>query len=162
MEQPGRLFTLFKNTKTSNKDTSSITGETMVDDVLCSLEGSDLTTLLRYVRDWNTSRKSSDVAQSVLHAIVKNKTAEDLMKAFDDEAAEKGFLASSANDRGGNSRPAFKEIVDALLAYTERHLSKMDKLVQDSYTLDYVLSEMDDSMIAYDTEMDVDMEDLHA
>jgi U3 small nucleolar RNA-associated protein 13 len=53
---------------------------------------------------------------------------------------------------------ALKELVDALIPYTERHLSRMDKLIQDSYMVDYVLGEMDDGIFDVDDEMDVDVE----
>jgi U3 small nucleolar RNA-associated protein 13 len=33
-----------------------------------------------------------------------------------------------------------------MIPYTERHLSRMDRLVQDSFVVDYILSEMDDGM----------------
>jgi U3 small nucleolar RNA-associated protein 13 len=46
--------------------------------------------------------------------------------------------------------------LEALLPYTERHLSRMDKLVQESYMVDYILGEMDGGMFNDEEEMEVD------
>ena len=46
----------------------------------------------------------------------------------------------------GRGATALKELVDALVPYTERHLARMDKLLQDSYVVEHLLSEMDDGM----------------
>ncbi|TFK41821.1 WD40 repeat-like protein [Crucibulum laeve] len=151
MSQPGRLLSLFKNVR-SSKDgpsyDSSITGQSSVDEVLRTLGGSDLAKLLRYVRDWNTNAKNSTVAQEILFAIFKLRSAADVARAFGDETQEAAFadgakiLESGANVGG----TALKELVDALIPYTERHLSRMERLLQESYVVDYILGEMDDGL----------------
>jgi U3 small nucleolar RNA-associated protein 13 len=49
-------------------------------------------------------------------------------------------------------------MVDGLIPYTERHLARMERLVQESYMVDYVLGEMDDGMFdgEYDEAMDIE------
>jgi Utp13 specific WD40 associated domain. len=154
MEQPGRLLSLFKNIHTTLSEStseSSITGNHSVDEVIRTLEGSDLVKLLRYTRDWNANAKTSMVAQEVLFAIVKLRSADDVMKAFGDEAGEAVFMrgegfepkAKGAGKIGGT---ALKELVDSLIPYTERHLLRMERLVQESYMVDYILGEMDDGL----------------
>ena len=123
----------------------SVTGHRSVDEVIRTLNGADLVKLLRYIRDWNAKAKTSSVAQGVLHAIVKLRSAEDVMRVFGDEVT-------------GTS---LKELVDGLIPYTERHLARMERLVQESYIVDYILGEMDDGMFSGDFEddggyMDVD------
>ncbi|KAJ7293063.1 U3 small nucleolar RNA-associated protein [Mycena rebaudengoi] len=117
--------------------TVSITGSAAVDEVIRTLGGADLARLLRYVRDWNAVAKTSIVAQGVLFAVVKLRSAED------GEVAARGA--------GGT---ALKEMVDGLIPYTERHLARMERLVQESYMVDYVLGEMDDGMFDGDFEDD--------
>ncbi|KAF5385333.1 hypothetical protein D9615_001198 [Tricholomella constricta] len=152
MEQPGRLLSLFRNIQTNDVDTASITGRSSVDEVIRTMEGSDLAKLLQFVRDWNTNAKTSRVAQGVLHAIVKLRSAGDMMKAFrDEEAFAHGDMPA------GKSATALKELVDALIPYTERHLSRMNKLVQESYMVDYILGEMDDGMF---DDMDVETDTI--
>ncbi|KAI0673654.1 U3 small nucleolar RNA-associated protein [Trametes maxima] len=166
MGQPGRLHTLFATlTASSESDTPStpsITGHPAVDEVLRTLPGTDLARLLRYVRDWNAHARTSAVAQRVLHAVVKLRAAEDIARAFDEEAA---FTAVSAppddgDDNGdlgkraaleaapleGRGTTSLKELIDALIPYTERHLTRMEKLLQDSYVVEHLLSEMDDGL----------------
>jgi U3 small nucleolar RNA-associated protein 13 len=164
MQQPGRLLSLFKGIRAtpseSAGDVSSVTGSNAVDEVLRTLGGSDLARLLRYVRDWNPNAKTSGVAQGVLFAVLKLRSVDDVIAAFTEEAHE-GILQSSGEENvrtatSGNT--ALKELIDAMIPYTERHLSRMDRLVQDSFVVDYILSEMDDGMFdgqEIDT-MDVD------
>jgi len=136
---PGRLLQLFKELKGSG-----VTGSAEVDRVLQDLSSTDLVRLLRYVRDWNTRASSAVIAQRVLHAIVKFRPAVDIAHAFED--ASMGAEGSSLH-----------ELVEGLVPYTERHLVRMERLVQESYMIDYVLREMDDGLAEDDGEpMDVD------
>ncbi|KAJ6575394.1 U3 small nucleolar RNA-associated protein [Mycena capillaripes] len=162
MGQPGRLLSLFKDIRASasaaesTAPSTSITGNASVDEVIRTLGGSDLAKLLRYVRDWNTVAKTSLVAQGVLFAIVKLRSADDVMQAFGDEVHEtalvEGELGTGGGKGAGAGGTALKEMVDALIPYTERHLARMERLVQESYMVDYVLGEMDDGM--FDGEYD--------
>ncbi|EIW63998.1 U3 small nucleolar RNA-associated protein [Trametes versicolor FP-101664 SS1] len=167
MSQPGRLHKLFAAlTAASPADdlprAPSFTGHPAVDEVLRTLPGTDLARLLRYVRDWNARAKTSVVAQRVLHAVVKLRAAEDIARAFDDEAAFTAATAAPANDEEddgfakngtaeavpleGRGTTSLKELIDALIPYTERHLTRMEKLLQDSYVVEHLLSEMDDGL----------------
>jgi U3 small nucleolar RNA-associated protein 13 len=168
MSQPGRLFSLFKDVTSSPEDVDrpSIIGDPSVDEVIRTLGGSDLAKLLRYVRDWNTKAKTSTVAQKVLLTIVKLRSADEIIQAFGDETDEKVFADGEAFQPSitttvATGRTALKELIDALIPYSERHLSRMEKLVQDSYVVDYLLGEMDDGMFddGFDDHeaMDVDM-----
>ncbi|KAJ6483883.1 U3 small nucleolar RNA-associated protein [Mycena vulgaris] len=161
MGQPGRLLSLFKDIRASASEAStpsaSLTGNAAVDEVIRTLGGADLAKLLRYVRDWNAVAKTSIVAQGVLFAIVKLRAAEDVMGAFGDEVHE-AALGGGEGAVGGAGGTALKEMVDALIPYTERHLARMERLVQESYMVDYVLGEMDDGMFdeEYDDEMNIE------
>ncbi|KAJ3908939.1 U3 small nucleolar RNA-associated protein [Lentinula edodes] len=157
MQQPGRLLSLFRDIGSHDPESLSLSGDPAVDEVLRTLSGSDLTRLLRYTRDWNANAKTSEVAQRVLFAIFKLRTAEDVVKTFTDEVVELSLMSgeladSSANIKSGN---ALKELIDSLVPYTERHLTRMDKLLQESYTVDYILGEMDNGM--FDDDGDLDM-----
>lgn len=39
--------------------------------------------------------------------------------------------------------PGMVKIVDAIIPYTQRHFTRVDNLVEQSYILDYALVEMD-------------------
>jgi U3 small nucleolar RNA-associated protein 13 len=94
----------------------------------------------------------------VLHAIVKQKSADEVMKAFRDDSDEAAFVDGGTEKKVTRSSDmGLKELVDALIPYTERHLLRMDKLIQDSYMVDYILGEMDDGIFDIeDDAMDVD------
>lgn len=170
MEQPGRLLSLFTDIQTNSESegtirggsSSSITGHSSVDEVIRTLPRSDLARLMRYIRDWNAKAKTCRVAQGVLYAIMKLRSAEDVMQAFGAETGEAVFaseesIGKSASGVGGMP---LKELVDALIPYTERHLSRMERLVQESYVVDYILGEMDDGMFDGEDDggsMDVDV-----
>jgi len=180
MNQPGRLLNLFRtlraNASSSDSatlsDATSITGSASVDEIIRTLAALDLARLLAHVRDWNTTARTSDIAQSVLHAILKLRTPEDIAGAFETpslvlDGAGAGVGTGDdddAGDSGGKevtrSKPptvGMKELVDGLLPYTERHLARADQLVQDSYVVDYVLGEMDMGLIVDGSLMDVDV-----
>ncbi|KAF8322220.1 WD40 repeat-like protein, partial [Clavulina sp. PMI_390] len=152
MNQPGRLLSLFKSLRALSasvddgsltlEDATSLTGSAAVDEVVRTLRGPELVRLLVHIRDWNTSARTSGVAQGVLHAVLKLRSAEDVMQAF--EAQSKGSTSPVAPP------VSLKELVDGLLPYSERHLARADQLVQDSYVVDYILSEMDMGMLALD------------
>lgn len=131
-----------------------------------ALHPSELAKLLKYVRDWNAKASSSAVAQKVLHAIVKLRSAEEVIKAFgpftvdnatidaDDTAIDGSAVAKEGKKVQGVDG---KEVVEGLIAYTERHLKRMERLVQESYVLDFIVGEMDDGLLDDDADgMDVD------
>lgn len=159
MEQPGRLLSLFKSIQKQNqedredREEASVTGLLAVDQVILKLGGSDLVKLLKYARDWNTNAKTSGVAQQVIHAVVKIKSVEEIMDAFKDDLKEAAFAEGSlTSDR--TTATALKDLVEGLIPYTERHLARINRLIHDSYMVDYILGEMDDGL--FDQEMDVD------
>lgn len=138
MDQPGRLLTIFKTIfaqALEAHDEQSVTGSSVIDEVLRKLPSIELTTLLRHARDWNANGKTSAVAQNIMHAVFKLRTVEEIINAF--ETSLKSPIASK------KPQMPISELVQSLIPYTERHLSRMDRLVQESYILDYILSEMD-------------------
>lgn len=138
---PGRLLQLFREL---NGD-PSVAGSADIDGILYGLTSVDLVRLLRYIRDWNTRASSAAIAQRVLHSIMKLRQAEDIAQAFEN--------AGTVDDKND-----LHELVEGLIPYTERHLARMERLVQESYVVDYVLREMDDGLVEDDDEiMDVDL-----
>ncbi|EPQ60264.1 WD40 repeat-like protein [Gloeophyllum trabeum ATCC 11539] len=137
MEQPGRLLSLFRDLLSSAVDEPS---SPVLPKLLRQLTPPDLVKLLKYVRDWNTNAKNASVAQGVLGVIVRVWDAERLMKAF--SAGELGVPGPDELVTGDGAN-SLHELLDALIPYTERHLARMDRLVKESYVVDYVLGEMD-------------------
>ncbi|KAG9125341.1 U3 small nucleolar RNA-associated protein 13, partial [Ceratobasidium sp. 392] len=93
MDHPGRLYNLFRTlrgtrpsktitSESDSNDAHTITGSASVDTTLATLSGPNLARLLGHVRTWNASARTSAVAQTVLHAILRLRTAEDIVAAF--------------------------------------------------------------------------------
>ncbi|EGO28379.1 hypothetical protein SERLADRAFT_445851 [Serpula lacrymans var. lacrymans S7.9] len=152
MEQPGRLLVLFRVIQSSSQTqevNQSVTGHPTVDEIIRTISDSELARLIRHVRTWNANAKTSVVAQEVLNAILKLRSVGDFIHALANETGEKAFMKF---DRGtdrhdglptGTGTTALKDMVDILIPYTERHLSRMDRLIQESFVLDYLVGEMD-------------------
>jgi len=156
MQQPGRLLSLFKSVRggldiEGLRQSKSFTGSPAVDEVIKTMSAEDLITLIKFVRDWNSNAKTSGVAQEILHAIVKLRSAEEIMEMFRPQFTLTG-VEQSADTTGG-----LKEIVDGLIPYTERHLARMERLIQESYVVDFLLEEMDQGMLSGEADlMEVD------
>ena len=215
MAQPGRLLSLFTsvrsdrpappltsslldpsaptstNSTTEELDAASITGSAAVDQVIRTLPALDLVRLMGHVRDWNARAKTSPVAQTILHAILRLRTAEEIVKAFEqsttvaqkeqdaallaaEQAEENG--TAEADDakkqgrggrKGANGKKAgagvglggLGEILDAMVPYTERHFERAERMVQESFVLDFALSEMDGGLFGFEFEGGVDEEE---
>lgn len=81
LEQPFRLLGLFRQVFESRPEhDESITGSENVDRILAEMSKENLEKLLGYIRDWNTNAKHSDIAQTVLHAILSSHTSEELVE----------------------------------------------------------------------------------
>ena len=131
MDQPGRLFTLFKSVVEIEKpEINSMTGLQKVDDVLSTLADEQLYTLLLRIRDWNTNVRTAPVAQKILWTIVKSYPA--------------SRFASLRPQGKVGAKGSLKDIIDAIRAYSERHYKRIEDLVDESYLLDFTLREMDD------------------
>jgi U3 small nucleolar RNA-associated protein 13 len=142
MDHPGRLLSLFRSvhsSATSDELTGeSITGQLAVDQVLKTLPLPSLAKLLTHIRSWNALARTSGIAQTVLHALLKLRPAEDIIAAFNGNNREEG--GDPPQKKTGTS---LRELIESILPYTERHLVRVEKLVQDSWVVDFVLAEMD-------------------
>ena len=123
LDQPYRLLNLFteviSNAQMEGDD--SITGLLEVDEVIATLSDPHMTILLLRVRDWSTNARTSHVAQRILHVILKKWSPDRLMRLSN-----------------------IKDVVEALIPYSDRYLKQVDKLLQESFVVDYILKEMDE------------------
>ncbi|KAK0532913.1 U3 small nucleolar RNA-associated protein 13 [Tilletia horrida] len=139
-------------------DARSVTGLAAVDDVIRKLPSLQLIQLLLYVRDWNSTVRTSTVAQVVLHAIFRFHTAQRLMTAFE-AVAPKLRARAAAKGRASGVRQIgdWGAVLDGLLPYTERHYARADRTLVESRTLEYTLAGMD--TVLGPAEWDVEVED---
>jgi len=126
LDQPYRLLNLFNEviSNPSEEGGKSITGLVEVDEVIGTLSDDQLTKLLLRVRDWSTNTRTSHVAQRILHVILR-KYSPDRLQGLKD----------------------IKGVLEALIPYSDRYLKQVDKLLQESYVVDYILREMNDLQV---------------
>lgn len=160
MSQPGRLLNLFTTVLASGATAKTYTGSAEVDEVIRTLRSLDLVRLLKHVRDWNANARTSPVAQAILHAILRLKSPEQILTAFDEAARIPTVPIPEAGVDGEPPKKApqvmgLRELLDGLIPYSERHFARVDRLVQDTYVLDYVVGEMDGGMFGGEV-MDID------
>lgn len=131
MDQPGRLFSLFKSVvEIEAPEADSLSGLASVDEVLGSLADEQLYKLLLRLRDWNTNVRTATIAQKILWTVVKSHPA--------------ARLASIRPQGKVGAKGSLKDILDAIRAYSERHYKRVEELVDESYLLDFTLREMDE------------------
>jgi U3 small nucleolar RNA-associated protein 13 len=142
MDQPGRLLKLFRSLSSDGpSQEGSITGNSKVDGTISTLSSEDLCKLLRHVRSWNASTRTSEIAQRVLYAILK-------LRHHGDLEGLSNSVGDPENSVGDPRRqPVIHDLVDGLIPYTERHLHRLDRLVQESYVIDLIIGEMDEGLM---------------
>lgn len=82
------------------------------------LDHDQLVLVLKRVRDWNTNFRHFEAAQRVLKVVLKR----------------------SVDELHGV--PAVMKMLDALVPYNQRHLARVDDMMEASYVLDYCVEEM--------------------
>lgn len=142
LDQPRRLLNLFTAIINKRVDADSVTGSKAVDHALRVLSPQAILQLLGFVRGWNTSIRTSDVAQTVLNAILRFYPAHKLLEL--DETSRALDTNPSIFDQSGSkrhqSKPNLGDLLEGLVPYTQRHFSRSDRAYsQESFVLDYTL-----------------------
>ncbi|EPY49801.1 U3 snoRNP-associated protein Utp13 [Schizosaccharomyces cryophilus OY26] len=116
LDRPLGLLRLFERVMNSPHQKGSITGNADVDKVVSDLSDNQLTILFQRIRDWNVNNKTSMVAQRLLHLLLHAYPPKHLLEI-----------------------PGIKGIFDSMFPYTQRHLSRINDLLEESYIVDYVM-----------------------
>ncbi|KAL4781198.1 quinon protein alcohol dehydrogenase-like superfamily [Aspergillus varians] len=146
LNHPGRLLSLFNAAVDAADDpnpsdtergdrANSLTGNPSIDEVLQTLDPTNLYTLLLRLRDWNTNARHSKIAQRILFALFRSYPASTFV-----ELASSSMAKRTGDGRGA---AAMKDILQALASYTERHYRRVEELEDESYLVEWVLGEMD-------------------
>lgn len=147
----------------SDADASSITGLATVDSIIATLPPPLLIQLLLYIRDWNTSTRTSAIAQTLLHAILSSHSPQYLLSIFSSSAKshreaiaerleneELGIVAAKSEKERARERRIEKErnvdlatLIDGLVPYTQRHYDRADRVLIESAMVEYSVLAMD-------------------
>nr|ACF80853.1 unknown [Zea mays] len=93
--------------------------EDPIEKALLGLPKDGLRVLLEYAREWNTKPKFCHVAQFVLFRVLRSFSPTDILEI-------KGI----------------SELLEGLIPYSQRHFSRVDRLVRSTFLLDYTLTRM--------------------
>ncbi|XP_031380718.1 transducin beta-like protein 3 [Punica granatum] len=113
LRRPHKLFELFAEICRKKE------ARELIERALSSLGKEDVNKLLEYAREWNTKPKMCHVAQSLLFEVFKIFPPSEIIKI-------KGI----------------GELLEGLIPYSQRHFSRIDRLVRSTYLLDYTLMGM--------------------
>ncbi|GEQ70485.1 hypothetical protein JCM33374_g4162 [Metschnikowia sp. JCM 33374] len=116
LEHSMRVYNVVKASIAANDDQESAVGSKELESTMKQLETSQMVSLLKKIRDWNINFKQFEIAQKVLSVIIDKINMED-----------------------GDTR----KIVDSIIPYNERHFSRLDDMLEETYILDYVVQEME-------------------
>ncbi|CAD6259813.1 unnamed protein product [Miscanthus lutarioriparius] len=113
LRRPHRLLDLFSQLA------RRADAEDPIEKALLGLPKDGLRVLLEYVRAWNTKPKFCHVAQFVLFQVLRSFSPTDILEI-------KGI----------------SELLEGLIPYSQRHFSRVDRLVRSTFLLDYTLMRM--------------------
>ncbi|OAX84453.1 hypothetical protein ACJ72_01177 [Emergomyces africanus] len=153
LNHPARLLSLFtaamdaSQTAGGKPEKESLTGNSDIDTVLQSLDKDNLYSLLLRVRDWNTNARTAPVAQRILYALSKSYPP----STFIELASHRRKAPPGGAAGGGRNKyklQSMKEVLDTLVAYTERHYKRIEGLVDESYLVEWVLAKWMGELVA--------------
>lgn len=142
LDNSSRLLTLFRQVADARpaagagdaRDAESITGLAAVDETIRTLPPADLAKLLRNARDWNALSKTADVAQTLLHAILRFHRVESLLALTDTSAP--------TTRTGKDATESMTELLEGLVPFTERHLARVKRTAQEASMVKYLSAAM--------------------
>lgn len=125
LDHPMRVFNVLKQSLNARKAGSEEQGKITIfneelDNVIGTLDNEKLLLLLKRCRDWNTNARSHKIAQCTIRCILLTHNIAELSEI-----------------------PGLVQTIESIIPYTQRHFTRVDNLVEQSYILDYALVEMD-------------------
>ena len=137
LNHPRKLYEIIKSMLEGLKhEDKLITFEVEMEElkqIVTRFSDEQLTKVFTWIKEWNTNAKTSTQAQKILGSILRCIPLERLQIL-----------------------PKMKETLDAIIAYSERHFSRLDRLVQKSYLVDYTITSMQRLIPAEATDQDTD------
>ncbi|OQS02355.1 U3 small nucleolar RNA-associated protein [Thraustotheca clavata] len=130
IQHPFRLMQILRDIKegTKGKDISESDMQ-VFDPVVADLDDEKLKQLLEWIRDWNTNAKHSTITQLLLSSI---------LRVVPPSRFEKIEHVS--------------KLLEGLIAYTERHFQRMERMLQKSYLVDFTIVSMQKLLPAIEQE----------
>ncbi|EGG10549.1 uncharacterized protein MELLADRAFT_33719, partial [Melampsora larici-populina 98AG31] len=150
-----RLLKLFNEILEEEEDEEEEEeGLRKIDEILKELRGDEVLKLLMFCRDWNSLSKTQETSHKVLFGIFKFHSYKTLLKSIEESRPEEEDNPENEKGNGNGNRnegkwkvrkgkETLKEVLDSLAAYSERYLSKVEKVGQELNVLGYLLNQME-------------------
>ncbi|KAI9907480.1 hypothetical protein PsorP6_003609 [Peronosclerospora sorghi] len=100
-------------------DPDNFSPEEIFAPIIHNLDDEKLTTLMQWLRDWNTNARNTSVCQVLMSTLLRE------------------LLPSRLKSLDG-----FSTTLDALIVYSERHFQRIDRMLQKSYLVDFCIVTM--------------------
>ncbi|AOA63201.1 Small subunit (SSU) processome component [Komagataella phaffii CBS 7435] len=120
LDEPIKLYKVLKASISTNEDPESVLGSFALEKTIKGLAFDQITLLFKRIRDWNTNSRYFEVAQKLIKVILKGCNLKELIEV-----------------------PGVVKFIEGIIPYSERHFSRIDDLLEQTYTLDYAIQEMD-------------------
>lgn len=120
LDHPMRLYNVIKSSINLNEDPNSAIGSFKLEATIGQLASEQLLKFFKKIRDWNVNGKFFEISQKLITVILHKFEIETLIEI-----------------------PGLVKLVDSIIPYSERHFTRIDDLIEQSYILDYTVKEMD-------------------
>lgn len=110
-----RLYNIIKSCIEVNEDRDTILGSLALEQTIQSLNDDQLILLFKKIRDWNVNFKFFEISQKVLRVLIHSISYDNFNLI---------------------------KIIESIIPYNERHLVRIDSLIEQSYILDYTIDQM--------------------
>ena len=115
MQRPGKLLSVF-NSAFDARTGGLEMGWKVLSQVLSTLSAQRLKECLEYCREWNAHSRTCFIAQATLYTILKVRPPHEL-----------------------STVPGIALIIDGLLAYTQRHFKRSDRILRSTFIIDHLM-----------------------
>lgn len=119
LDHPMRLYLVVRSSMENGPDTQLRLGLRELEDTIQKLSDSQLLVVMKRTRQWNINFRSFDVAQGLVRVILGSVPPSRLVAI-----------------------PGMVAMVDAVVAYNQRHAARVDGLIENSYMLDHAVAGM--------------------
>ncbi|EMG48021.1 hypothetical protein G210_1490 [Candida maltosa Xu316] len=114
-----RVYHVIKSSIETSMDPESAIGSFELENTISLLDNEQLIKLIKKIRDWNTNFKFFELSQKVLDVVLNNFGVDKLIGI-----------------------PGLMKVLESIIPYNERHYSRIDDLVEQTYVLDYTVEQM--------------------
>ena len=101
----------------------------------------DVNKLLIFIRDMNSTAKYCKIAQRTLHYLFKI-TPLDKFKEFRNKFVIKEKKSKKKTESMQKKKKEFDELLDELIAYSEKHVNRTQNFIKKSFYLDFMLKKL--------------------